>query len=241
MVRSLGATGRSGRSQTSAAQDNQRRVARGPAARCAGRRPVAVKMQSGGSATRRDGASGLERRPPVGTRCATAQRTARRRVAGWFSVGATGRRGRPRTSVARDDKRRATRGPSARCADRRSAFQAVCAFGMGGPTRSAALRAACRPEAGVPSRFRLRDGWFYALLSRDTHFYAVGWSAPTFTHPRFCVGEAFRVGEGRGGGAFGMGGPTRLRRYAPRAGRRPAFQAVCAFGMGSAACSAGGQ
>ena len=74
--------------------------------------PVAVKMQSGGSAERPVGAAGLERRPLVGTRCATAQRTARRRPAGWFSLGATGRRGRSRTSVAQDDERRVARGPS---------------------------------------------------------------------------------------------------------------------------------
>ncbi len=45
-----------------------------------------------------------------------------------LSPGATGRRGRSRTSVALDDQRRVVRGPSARCADRRSAFQAVFAL-----------------------------------------------------------------------------------------------------------------
>ena len=48
--------------------------------------PVAVKMPSGGSVKRPDGAAGLERRPLAGTRCATAQRTARRRPAGWFAL-----------------------------------------------------------------------------------------------------------------------------------------------------------
>ena len=70
------------------------------------RRPVAAKMQPRGSAERLDGAAGWERRPPVGTRRAAAQRTARRRPARWFSPGATGRRGRSRTSVAQDDERR---------------------------------------------------------------------------------------------------------------------------------------
>ena len=213
MVRSLGATGRRGRSQTSAAQDNQRRVARGPAARCAGRRPVAVKMQSGGSATRRDGASGLERRPPVGTRCATAQRTARRRVAGWFSVGATGRRGRPRTSVARDDKRRATRGPSAHCAGRRPAFQAVSAFGMGGSTRS---------------------------CQETPTFTQLGGVRPLLRTPGSASGRRFGSARGEAEALSGWVGLRALRRCAPRAGRRPAFQAVCAIGMGGAACSVGG-
>ena len=47
--------------------------------------------------------TGLERRPLVGTRCATAQRTAGRRPAGWFSLGATGRMGRSRTSVTKGE------------------------------------------------------------------------------------------------------------------------------------------
>ena len=86
MVLSHGATGRRGRSRISVAEDDQRRVVHGPPARSAARSPATVKTQSRGSAERLDGAAGLERRPPVGTRCATAQRTARRRPAGWFSL-----------------------------------------------------------------------------------------------------------------------------------------------------------
>ena len=168
-----------------------------------------MKMQSGGSAKRPVGTAGLERRPLVGTRCATAQRTARRRPAGWLSLGATRRRGRFRTSVAQDDERRVARGPSARCADRspvtvktqsrgsverldgaaglerrppvgtalrdraahgtadrrdgslsqcnraEGTFPDLCRPGRPAARRPRAFGPLCRPEVGVPSRFRL--------------------------------------------------------------------------------------
>ncbi len=43
-------------------------------------------------------------------------------------------------------------GPAGRCADRRSAFQAGCVIPRSRVAPPAALRAACRPEVGVPSR-----------------------------------------------------------------------------------------
>ena len=114
--------------------------------------PVAVKMPSGGSAERLDGDAGLERRPPVGT--ALRDRAAHGTAPSCgmvLSRGATGRKGRAQVSVAQDDVRHVARGPSARCADRRSAFQAVTAIFMPGGVRRRTRAGAFLP-VGAPSR-----------------------------------------------------------------------------------------
>ena len=130
MVPSPGATGRRGRSRTSAAQDNKRRVARGPSARCAGRRPAfqaaAPSCSIGGSRSCPGcifTASGLWSAP----RCANAQRAAWRPPAGWFC---------PSVQRGGGDI------PDL-CSPRRLA-----------PRRPRAFGPLCRPEAGVPSRGR---------------------------------------------------------------------------------------
>ena len=160
MVPSPGATGRRGRSRTSAAQDNKRRVARGPSARCADRRPVAVKMQSGGSVKRLDGAARLG--TPASGRHALRDRAAHGTAPTCAMVpspGATGRRGRSRTSAAQDNKRHVARGPSARCAGRRPAFPAVGALFSVGVTPSAGRggpRAGRRRPLSLPRGVRRR-------------------------------------------------------------------------------------
>ena len=87
------------------------------------------EKQPGELAERLDGAAGWERRPLVGTRRATAQRTARRRPAGWFSLSRCNPAERTLPDLCRP-RRRAARRPRA--------------FG-----------ALCRPEVGVPSRYAM--------------------------------------------------------------------------------------
>ena len=53
-------------------------------------------------------------------------------------------------------------------AGRRPAFPAVCAIGTRGPTRLAALRAACRPEAGVPRRYAAAESGGLCALRAHT-------------------------------------------------------------------------
>ena len=104
--------------------------------RTAGRRPgngSGGSQESTGGTTptcsRRGGAYGLERRPPVGS-CDCAAHGGALTCGMVLSRGATGPRRCSRISVARGEQRRVARGPSARCADRRSAFPAVSAIFM---------------------------------------------------------------------------------------------------------------
>ena len=103
-------------------------------------------------------------------------------------------------------------------ADRRSAFQAGGAIGTHGPTRSAALWAACRPEVGVPSRGRDRDLWPHALCGPVGRVPTGGRRSRPLRHLRRWALHS-----------VAPSGPVALRALracGPRADRRSAFQAV---------------